>query len=418
MAKAPEFQAWTDEFVNAQRGYWDLWTKLAQEGLKTDPKASQQALGPWSDAFTGWWKGLDTALPQQAENAAALGAMFEQGRMFMQMAETSARYFGAYAKEADGAMDWQHQLGTALEQFKSCLSIGDSQAWSNASKNWLQYGQSPLDTWMQSMNGLMKNSSEMLESFGAEVSPLGGGIEQTTRKLLGMPAIGYSRESQEHLQKAIHLQMEHQQAAQKLTMAMSKVTAEAMDLMFKKLVDMGQRGESIKSLRALYDLWVDCSEESFGRFALTENFSRLYADFVNTLMAFRRQLQVMLDDALAKLNLPNRRELSTQGERVHELRKQVARLDERVHALQGGADTSALRAEVEASAKRIHNLETEILALRRLVEERLVAPPVPVVAATAASLAPAHAPIDATTVEEPEEARPGNNRGGRPGKRR
>ena len=39
-----------------------------------------------------------------------------------------------------------------------------------------------------------------------------------------------------------------------------------------------------KSLRELYDLWVEVSEEHYAEFAMSEEYQALYGDMVNKLM--------------------------------------------------------------------------------------------------------------------------------------
>lgn len=410
MTNMPQFPGWSDDFAKAQRGYWELWTKLTQQTLNSDPAAAQAAMGTWAQGYDRWWSGLGKALPAN-DHADALNSMFQQGQLFLRMSEGYTRFMSAYSKQADASADWQRQLTDGFDRFKSFLAAGDTQQWGDVSKNLMGFSQMPIDSWMQSMAGLFKASTELASAVRQELTPVTAPMEREASRLLAMPAVGYGRESQEQMQKAIQLNLDHQQSAQKFGMAISRVTAESMDLMLQRLIEKGQKGETITSLRALYDLWVDCSEDVFGRFAMTEEFSLLYGEFVNSMMSLRRHVQQMADDALGQMNLPTRRELTTQSERMHQLRRQVSEMDQRLKDGAGRNDDAALAQAESENARRIASLEAEIVSLRALVEARLAA--LPTIPAAAPVSAPA---VEAAVPPSEPEARPRSSGGGKRGK--
>jgi len=363
MTANPDFLRWTDDFVSSQRGYWDLWNRLAQESLRADPAAAQMAMGGWTVAFDRWWTGMQGALPK-GDLAPMLGSLADQMRWYMKMSEGGTRYLGAFAGMDQPTEQWQQHLERSFEQFRQFMAPGQLGDWADATRSLMSLGPQPAGSVMQSMGGLYAATAEILNGLKGEFTTLMGPLENETQRLLGIPAIGYRREAQEQVQRAMQLHLAHQQAMNRFSTAMSGLPSQAMDLMLQKLTAMGERGETVSTLRGLYDLWVDSSEEVFARFALTDEYARLYGEVVNTLMAFRLHAQAMVDDALSHMNLPTRRELDTQQERFQALRRQVADLDQR---LTGSRATSTGDGD---AARRIALLEEQVARLSAQVDAR------------------------------------------------
>lgn len=363
MTANPELLKWTDDFVSAQRGYWDLWSRLAQESLRADPAAAQMAMGGWADAFDRWWTGMQGSLPQ-GEVAPAVGAMADQMRWFMKMSEGCSRYLSAFSGVDQPTAEWQEQLERAFDHFRQFMAPGQLGDWADATRSLMGMGPEPVGSMMQSMAGLYAATADVMNGLKGEFPSMMGVLENETQRLLGIPAVGYSRETQEQMQRAVQLHLAHQHAMNRFSVAMSRLTSESMDLLLQKLTALGERGETISTLRGLYDLWVDSSEEVFARFALTDEFARLYGEVVNTLMAFRLHVQGMVDDMLSRMNLPTRRELNTQYQRFHALRRKVADLDARL-----GRPVVAAAPDGE-SARRIAVLEEQVARLSAELGER------------------------------------------------
>ena len=77
-----------------------------------------------------------------------------------------------------------------------------------------------------------------------------------------------------------------------------------------------------KSLRELYDLWVEVSEEHYAEFAMSEEYQELYGDMVNRLMIMKKHYSEITDDMLRAFNLPNTREVDTMQQRLQQLRRE------------------------------------------------------------------------------------------------
>src|SRR3546814_17911491 len=84
---------------------------------------------------------------------------------------------------------------------------------------------------------------------------------------------------------------------------------------------MAEPGRQVDSLKALYDLWVDASEEAYAEIALSDEFREVYGEMVNTQMRARQLQQQQTEQICQQLGVPTRSEVSSLGERIQALRR-------------------------------------------------------------------------------------------------
>lgn len=58
----------------------------------------------------------------------------------------------------------------------------------------------------------------------------------------------------------------------------------ALDLLEQRLNDLTAHGQPVSSLRELYNLWVDCNEETYGQMLRTDTYAELNGRLFNTLL--------------------------------------------------------------------------------------------------------------------------------------
>jgi hypothetical protein len=117
-----------------------------------------------------------------------------------------------------------------------------------------------------------------------------------------------------------------------------------------KLAQHAEPGRQIESLKALYDLWVDASEEAYAEIALTDEFRAAYGGMVNTQMQVR-QLQQKYTEALClQLGIPTRSEVASLGKRLQAVRRELRARDDAAATAVG--EINALRRELAALEHR------------------------------------------------------------------
>jgi regulator of replication initiation timing len=140
-------------------------------------------------------------------------------------------------------------------------------------------------------------------------------------KLLSSPGVGYFREPQEKQQKGIQLAIEYQEANQAFNQAFLGVSIESIQSFQARLMKLDPTSVP-SSLRELYDLWVEVSEEHYGVFAMSDEYQTLYGDMVNRLMIMKKHYSEITDDLLRAMNLPNTREVDTMQQRLQQVRRE------------------------------------------------------------------------------------------------
>ena len=152
------------------------------------------------------------------------------------------------------------------------------------------------------------------------------GIAQQASDLLGrLPPIGLAREQTEAWRELAAAHARCQQIENELRTVLLKVQFDALDLLSERIRER-PAADPIDGFRALYDLWVECGEQVYGKLAHSEAYSKLQAELGNATMKVRSRMQSVIEHALKQFDLPSRSELNSLHRQVRELRMQVERM--------------------------------------------------------------------------------------------
>ena len=64
---------------------------------------------------------------------------------------------------------------------------------------------------------------------------------------------------------------------------------EALDLMEQRLITQAAAGPTVDSLRVLYNLWVECNEETYGRMLRSAEYSEFSGRMLNSLLGIAKK---------------------------------------------------------------------------------------------------------------------------------
>ncbi|MEI6414084.1 MAG: class III poly(R)-hydroxyalkanoic acid synthase subunit PhaE [Pseudomonadota bacterium] len=389
MTGKPSFDSndWTSLWANAQQQYWQSWLDMAQKANPAlSPKPQASPFNPWGQAFDLWgglkpqappsnpwgqtfdlWGGLKPQeLPSNpwsqafdfwsgmmsnsapAESRDWVKKLVGVNKGYLQLGETLWKSLSTLQGSPQSPEAWTEAVQRGLRQMQEGFSAGPGAGkdpWAAFATFWGL----PMDTWQRVTSACSMMPGELEKIFrGMNAAEGPGGV---LNQMLSTPTLGYTRESQEEVQRWSRLWLEYGTAMRDFAdNVLAKITQRAGDLLGSKLAELGQQGKTPDTLRAFYDLWVDCGELAYAETAATPEFNGAQARLLNTLMAVKKQEQKMMDELLGTLNLPTRRELNTSHQKLHQLRQQVWRLQEKL-------DESGIR-----------ELREEIVALRREVE--------------------------------------------------
>jgi polyhydroxyalkanoate synthesis regulator phasin len=140
------------------------------------------------------------------------------------------------------------------------------------------------------------------------------------------PAFGMDREQQMQQQALAHAMLASMQASARYQTLIQRAGAQGMERLQDKLAEHAEPGRQIDSLKALYDLWVDAAEEAYAEVALSDEFREVYGEMVNTQMHVRQLQQQQTEQLCQQLGVPTRSEVSSLGERLQAVRRELAAL--------------------------------------------------------------------------------------------
>jgi len=338
-----------ESWLDAQRKYWDAWMDMTrQAGGAT--AASRAPDNPWSNALDQWWKAVS---PMTSGSAPLLQDFFDKligmGKSYFSMAEHVGGLPGGGQKPGDAVSDWLDQMRKACSAWGASLGVQQDPRMRDCMSFW----DMPLDTWQRTVSSFSPFPGDFLKAVHPEgADAMAGDMREHLDRFLSMPGVGYSRESQEQYQQLARLVLDYQKAMQDYAIALSKVGIKSTDRFQEKLADATASGESVSSLRAFYDLWVDACEEVYGDFAMTAEYAEMYGEMVNALMAVKHHGSLLVDEMLESMNMPTHREINTLHRRLHEMRRDYRALRNEVEQLRDGRRESSSAPTTRTTRKK------------------------------------------------------------------
>ncbi|MDE1151567.1 MAG: poly(R)-hydroxyalkanoic acid synthase subunit PhaE [Micavibrio sp.] len=150
-----------------------------------------------------------------------------------------------------------------------------------------------------------------------------------------IPGIGYTREKQDELNHLYQRWVEFDGQTRKYNAAMAQVGLEALHKFQEYIANPPKDAESLKSLKEVYAKWVDVCEDVYAKYAMSDEYTKLYGEVVNALMQFKAQMNHITDEMAGQMNLPTRKEVDSLHQRVHALRRDNIALRKAVDELRG-----------------------------------------------------------------------------------
>ncbi|WP_108471336.1 poly(R)-hydroxyalkanoic acid synthase subunit PhaE [Rhodanobacter thiooxydans] len=284
---------------------WDAWTRQFQQPPVANPFAPPPAPVAGNDTLERTLAGLKGYFDWM--QAAASGGTAQQP-----------------------STDWRQQLqqmfGGASQPFAQAFGGIDSAGAEGFARQW--------QSWMQAARP--------------------GGFGDLPGAHGPTPAFGLNREQQMQQQALATALLESMQATARYQELIQRANTQGMQRLQDKLARHAEPGRQIDSLKGLYDLWVDASEEAYAEIALSDEFREVYGEMVNTQMRVRQLQQQQTEQLCQQLGVPTRSEVSSLGERLQALRREF-------RASRAGASTDhadeimALRRELAALKRQVAN---------------------------------------------------------------
>ncbi len=277
----------------------------------------------WSSAIDQWWTSVKTG--ENTHNENLFEKIVGQSQNYYFLGEQFSNLINGISS-LNNKKDVNSFINKTFEDLQSMFSQKSSGlSWGSLS-----------GAFDMPFAGMKNNTSDGMFDFSNMFDFNNADMKAMRNKLLSMPGIGHSRESQEKIQKLIKLGAIYQDNAIENQEVMTQLSQDALELMRKKILHMNKKGENFESMRQIYDLWVESNEKVYADHAFTNEYSELNGRLVNSQMAFMKLSQEVNEDILTAMNIPTNSTVNELERRHYELRKKVKELESELKAIKEG----------------------------------------------------------------------------------
>lgn len=342
-----ENNPWMDSWMQAQQQFMNKWSEMASGAAG---KAENPATA-WAEGLEKWWKQMSPSSPELTTDL--YEKLMEMGKSYFSMAE-------GYAKSAHPMEHTHEHLNHWFEQMKENyrqmheggVSMGEQAR--QGAKDFMAFWEVPMESWHQTAYKMMPGGLEIPTFYGFDPNnPEAQGFDQV-RKLLSMPQVGYSRESQEQYQNLARLTVNYNEASAEYNKAFSRVALESIEE-FQKVVAGIDRDAplEVNSLRDLYTTWINVCEDIYADFAMSEEYQTVYGNMVNAFMELKQEGESLMDKQLDSLNMPTRKEVDSLSAKLQQVKRDNRKLRAELEGIKARLDApSASKAAPKVATKK------------------------------------------------------------------
>lgn len=306
---------WARFWAQAQEQAWETWQSVMTRPTVAAESDPDQVFRIWSEGLEQLWQGY--ALELSDTQREVFTRLLDQGKGFLFLSHQMLKAFERMQHQTDGGKEWKPILRRCIDQAQGQLrhwagiSTGQAALWGLPMEMWERIASTLAITpgdWSQALKAAGRVSGE--ESGGAT-------------GLLDWPALGVSREWQLQLREGVRRSESWHEAWRSYAARLVDVGVLALDYLYERLVEAGERGKPLSELRELYDLWVDCAERAYAEVVVTREFAQTQAGLINASIELKRYLQEMLERIAEANNQPTRRELDAAHRAIKEMRGEL-----------------------------------------------------------------------------------------------
>ena len=350
---APTDSDWQGDWLKNQQQFWQSWANMVgQSGsnpttigsnpfspnmgsnpfspnMGSNPFSPNMGSNPffpdWSQTLDQWWRLVS---PQASDPVSEMfQRIIETGKSFNKLAEQGYS-LGQTEEGQDPIQSWLDNMQKGFEDWSKQISTNKFSLFDNKD--------SSIPEWMGLNKGALEIWDTVANSIGLGGVPDIPGLDKSKvelGRLLKSPALGQWREHQQQLQNITQLLIEFQEADQVYKLAFAQMGIRSIEALRQRLSNISSDEDKVSTVREFYDLWVDVNEEIYSEFAMTDEYQVIHGDFVNALMALRKETNALTEKLYKAVNLPTRSELNTINKRLQEQRRENIQLRNEIKKL-------------------------------------------------------------------------------------
>lgn len=313
---------WSEEaiktWLDAQQRYWSTLSTISPTSSMPHSQAPT-----WAHDLNQWWTTVTHDSPPQIQDV--LNRVMEMGKVYLGLAEQV--YSNSTADPDTPSVEaWMR----ALEQsFNQALRDQGGVTTGN-----LGLGHSLFEGWQQLVSNIQGMNLFREVGTGGLNMPNAGLWQEHLQKALASPSFGLSREGQARLKKLSALALRYQQAMDRYNEAFTTQGQASVQALRVRIQNLADAGQQVNSLRELYDLWVDVSEDTYAQFAASEHYQTLYGELVNAFLLLKQGMNEHLDTEFKAFGLPVRADYEAVIKKQYELKRENNLLRQQVRALE------------------------------------------------------------------------------------
>jgi class III poly(R)-hydroxyalkanoic acid synthase PhaE subunit len=308
--------AWLPDWQSMQKQFFNAWTDAARKGAAPDL--------PVHEGFDAWLK----LFGQRDTNNEVLDRVIGSGKQFADFMQGVIGQLATLKPDMAGPGKFRE----AMEQAFGAMSPKSN----------------PV---VDALRGMVGEGARGFEQLMGDFTKAAQPFEGELRGLLSLPAFGYSREGQEQRQALARAMLEYNEANARYHELMMKAARLGLDRFESKLGERSEPGRELTSMRALFDLYIDAAEEGYAEVAMSPEFREAYGELVNAQMRVRQQVQQEIERSTAALGMPVRSEMDSVHKRMHEMRRRIADLEEKLAAVTAAGATPVVAAAPAAAVE-------------------------------------------------------------------
>jgi class III poly(R)-hydroxyalkanoic acid synthase PhaE subunit len=341
---APTDSDWQGDWLKNQQQFWQSWANMVgQSGsnpttmgsnpfspnMGSNPFSPNMGSNPffpdWSQTLDQWWRLVS---PQASDPVSEMfQRIIETGKSFNKLAEQGYS-LGQTEEGQDPIQSWLDNMQKGFEDWSKQISTNKFSLFDNKD--------SSIPEWMGLNKGALEIWDTVANSIGLGGVPDIPGLDKgkvEISRLLKSPALGQWREHQQQLQNITQLLIEFQEADQVYKLAFAQMGLRSIEALRQRLSNISSDEDKVSTVREFYDLWVDVNEEIYSEFTMTDEYQVIHGDFVNALMALRKETNALTEKLYKAANLPTRSELNTINKRLQEQRRENIQLRNEIKKL-------------------------------------------------------------------------------------
>jgi class III poly(R)-hydroxyalkanoic acid synthase PhaE subunit len=350
---APTDSDWQGDWLKNQQQFWQSWANMVgQSGsnpttigsnpfspnmgsnpfspnMGSNPFSPNMGSNPffpdWSQTLDQWWRLVS---PQASDPVSEMfQRIIETGKSFNKLAEQGYS-LGQTEEGQDPIQSWLDNMQKGFEDWSKQISTNKFSLFDNKD--------SSIPEWMGLNKGALEIWDTVANSIGLGGVPDIPGLDKSKvelGRLLKSPALGQWREHQQQLQNITQLLIEFQEADQVYKLAFAQMGIRSIEALRQRLSNISSDEDKVSTVREFYDLWVDVNEEIYSEFTMTDEYQVIHGDFVNALMALRKETNALTEKLYKAANLPTRSELNTINKRLQEQRRENIQLRNEIKKL-------------------------------------------------------------------------------------